>query len=108
MARQEFLDNLRIAYRSLASERVTGDVIDTSIAEALTSANLWLTSRAVKGFRAADFADLPQADLRALRHSVQRFRAITSQVPRNRPATKGQAKSARQYLQRILEIVGRQ
>jgi hypothetical protein len=108
MEREEFIDNLRIANRSLQhpiASRETG--VDLGLIAKLHSADLWLTSKSVDGFESADLSDLSQRDRQQLEKEVVAFRAIAREVPPDKPATKKQSRQARKHLEKIIEVVGK-
>src|SRR5438874_7523422 len=108
MARDEFLDNLRMAYRQMSRPSVRSDLGAAhadQIARLLHSADLWLTPMAVGGFNPDDFPDWPEKDRRLLERSVKDFLEIAKDVPPNSPATKEQSKQARKNLEKAMQIV---
>jgi hypothetical protein len=110
MAREEFIENLRLASRMLARPRVStgqGAETDAYISSQLDSADLWLTRKVVEGFDVADFADWPKDQREELGEEVAAFSDIVAKVPATNPATRAQSKEARKHLERIIQIVGR-
>jgi hypothetical protein len=108
VAREEFIDNLRLASRLLSSMSVSsepGMPGDETLGHALPSADLWLTQKSVEGFDPADFPDWPCKELDDLTKDVAAFREITQQVGADKPATKAQSKQARKHLERVLKTV---
>ena len=103
MARDEFIDSLRLASRLLA--RAEGIQTDASIASKLDAADLWLTFKSVEGFDPADFADWPRRERDELTKEVAAFIAIAAEVPSNKPATKLQSREARKHLVQAIQIV---
>src|SRR5260370_464813 len=111
MAREEFIDSLRLAFRDLSGWRVSsgqGAQTDAYLAKTLHYADLWLTPKSVEGFDPADFLDWPKHEREKLTKEVESFRAIAEQVPANKPATNAQSKQARKHLERELQIVREQ
>jgi hypothetical protein len=110
MAREEFVDSLRLASRLLSPHTVSGErgpTGDPRIGLQLDVADLWLTPKAVEGFDPTDFADWPKADREELAKEIAAFKAIAVQVVPNKPATKPQSKQARKHLDRAIAIVRR-
>ncbi len=113
MAREEFIDNLRAASRSLPpprTNRVVGARTDRDIAVLLRAADLWLTPRAVHGFNVADFPDLSEAQCAELAKAVAAFRAVAERAVAGRalphkPAKKIDSARARKHLEHIIRIV---
>jgi hypothetical protein len=103
----EFLQNLRTAAKFLSPDvSVTSPSQDaTKLGGQLKRAAIWLTPSAVKGFRAKDFAGLPDADRQALQESVERFTQVAKQVPPAGPATAEQIRQALPAFERMLEIL---
>ncbi len=111
MAREQFIDSLRLAARMLPPPRVSSDQgaqTDAYIATKLNAADLWLTPRSVAGFDASDFADWPKKDREELTREVGAFLAIAEKVPADKPATKTQSNHARKHLERAIQIVRQQ
>ena len=69
------------------------------------TAALWLTSRAVEGFDANDFNDLPEAERDELQNSVTAFRHLADTIPPQSPPTDEQYRNGLNLLQRIFSIV---
>lgn len=110
MAREEFIDNLRLASRDLLPPTVESDQgprFDSHLRSALHSADFWLTGKSVEGFDPADFEDWPRAEREELAREVAAFKAIAEKVPANKPAPKLLSKQAREHLERVIEIVRR-
>lgn len=108
MAREDFIDNLRLASRELALPSVRTDQGSASAngLAVLLRADLWLTTKAVEGFDPADFADWPAVERAALGQAVAAFRAIARQVSPDKPASRAQSQQARKHLQQIVALVG--
>jgi hypothetical protein len=109
MPRDQFIDNLRAASRSLSTPNVSsgqGTDIDAKLSAMINSADLWLMPGTVKGFDINDFADLPQRKREQLAEHVAAFGSIASRIPNNKPATKLQSDQARKHLEEAIRIVG--
>jgi hypothetical protein len=108
MAREDFIDNLRMASRLLPPPRVNGgqrrqtDVYESSL---MHSSDLWFAETSVKGFDPTDYEDWPERDRNKLAREVAAFRAIAERVPANKPATKAQSRQARRHLEGAIKIV---
>jgi hypothetical protein len=89
MAKDEFIQNLRLAAGSIAPRvQTSGTELDAgSMSARLARAALWLTPRAVEGFDADDFNDLPEAERDELRNSVAAFRNLADTIPALSPPT---------------------
>jgi hypothetical protein len=96
MAKQEFLDNFRVARNLFFHPRAESDGIRAAV---------WLTPKSVSGFNAADFPELGPDRQRELETAVRDFRDIASQVPGNRPATPEQHGAATAAFSRVLNIL---
>jgi hypothetical protein len=108
-ARQQFIDNLRVASRSLRPPAfVAGPRHVADLASALDSADLWLTQKSVEGFHPADFRDLPELQQQKLKNEVASFLAVARSVPANKAATRAQSNQARKHLEQVIQIVGSQ
>ena len=98
-AKSNFLANLRIARNLFVHpQRVETDsgAVDTAaVADSLARAAIWLTPRSVLGFNADDFAELGSVRQAELQTAVQNFRAVATQVPADKPATREQYGNAR-------------
>ena len=108
MARDEFLSNLRTAVRFLAPEvQVNGIRLDPDfLARVLDTNATWLTPKAVEGFDAEDFPELPADQRRQLAEAVACFRAVAARVPRREPPPQDLLDEARPALVTILTLVG--
>jgi hypothetical protein len=106
MSRDDFLENLRIADRSLRTpvESWEGGHGSTGVG-LLRSTDLWLTPKSVDGYQANDFSDWPKRDRDALAIAVAGFADIARTVSGDEPATKAQSKAARDHLERAIMIV---
>lgn len=110
MAREEFLDHLRAASRTLpppTGRTGKGVSADADLASTFHNGNHWLTPTAVEGFDSADFHDLTQKERDELSREVSAFLAVAGQVSAGKPATKAQSNQCRKHLERVIEIVGR-
>ncbi len=109
LAKRDFLGNLRVARNLFVHpQRVEADSasVDTAaIADNLVRAAIWLTPRSVAGFNADDFPELGSVRQAELQTAVQSFRAVATQVPADKPATREQFGNARIAFARILEIL---
>jgi hypothetical protein len=108
MAKQEFLENFRIARNLFVHPRVEADSqhIDTgAIAQVLARAAIWLTPKSVKGFDAADFPELGPDRQRELQDAYQAFLAVAKEVPPAEPATGEQYRNAEIALTKMLRIL---
>jgi hypothetical protein len=108
LAKRDFQANLRIARNLFGHPKVDADSagIDTAaIADRLVSAALWLTPRAVSGFREADFPELGPNRQAELSAAVRDFLAVATQVPPDKPATKEQYRDASVAFAKILELL---
>lgn len=109
MAREQFIDSLRLASRMLGAPRVSseqGGPTDVFLASRLQNADLWLTTKCVEGFDPADFPDLSREEREELENEVAAFSAIAEKVAPNAAATKQQSGRARKHLERAIQIVG--
>ncbi len=108
MARSQFIDNLRQASRLLAKSRPSrvgaGDVEKRSQV-LLSDSNLWLTPKAVADFDAADFADLPPAELGTLKGDVSSFLVVARTVSPDKPASAAQCAKARKAIESVMRAV---
>jgi hypothetical protein len=111
MAREKFVDSLRIADRLLRKGMVGADFPAEAekLAAPVDSADLWLTPKSVDGFDPADFADWPKKNREQLAKEMAAFLGIAEQFARQdleeRPVTQAQSKQARKHLERVIEIV---
>jgi len=109
LAKRDFLANLRIARNLFVHpQRVEADsetVETAAIADNLARAAIWLTTRSVAGFNADEFPELGSVRQAELQTAVQNFRAVATQVPADKPATREQFGNARVAFARILEIL---
>ena len=110
MAREQFIDSLRLADGLLDPPAVKTDGSngwrnDHRLSAALDSADLWLSRKAVEGFDPGDFEDWPQDVRQSLSREVTSFLEIAGEVPADKPATKSQSKQARKHLESVIGIV---
>ena len=114
MARDEFINNLRIASGELTPPRVwngpdleaSGIVPFWQEDRVWSNRDLWLTPKSVEGFDPADFEDLPEKEREKLAKEVAAFLAIAREVPANARARKTQSKQACKHLEGAIKIVG--
>ncbi len=99
MAKQEFLDNFRVARNFF--------VHDEEGAATAGRAALWLTPKSIKGFDAADFAELGLARQSELQTAAHAFADIADHVPPAEAATEEQLKLAKASFARMLSILDR-
>jgi hypothetical protein len=110
MARETFIDSLRLASRMLPPPKVKsglGPQKDSYLSSLIDSSDLWLTERSIAGFDPADFEDWPEEDRDKLAEEVAAFRAIAERVPSDKPASKTQSAQARRHLEGAIKIVRR-
>ncbi len=108
MAKQDFLDNFRIARNLFYHPRVQRDSnqLDPKTIEHLVArAAIWLTPKSVNGFNPADFPELGLDRQRELQSAVQDFLTVAKQVPPNEPASPEQLGNARVAFAKMLEIL---
>ncbi len=106
--KQEFLDNFRVARNLFAHPRVEADSpqIETgAIAQTLARAAIWLTPKSVKGFDAADFAELGPDRQKELQGAYNAFLNVAKQVPPDEPATEEQFSNAAGAFARMIAIL---
>jgi hypothetical protein len=108
MAREQFIDSLRLASRMLTPpivSSVQGAQTNAYLASKLHAADFWLTPKSVEGFDPADFADWPKNEREELSREVAAFLAIAKEVPANKAVTKAQSNQARKHLERAIQTV---
>ena len=108
MARDRFLDNLRLASRLLARPRagvVPSNATGARSATVTSDSALWLTPKAVADFDVADFADLPLTERVRLEGDVASFLSVANSVPPGTPATANQRTKARKSLEGVIRTV---
>jgi hypothetical protein len=96
MAKQEFLENFRIARNLFIHPLVEAGRSHPdagAVTQLLARAAIWLTPKSVKGFNAADFAELEPDRQRELEDAFQAFMAVAKEVPSDEPATEEHAAS---------------
>jgi hypothetical protein len=84
MAKEEFLDNVRVARGLFAHPRVCADssALDTeALQRGLVPAAIWLTPKSVQGFRSSDFEELGPTRQQELSDAIQDFLRVARQVP---------------------------
>ncbi len=108
MAREEFLQNVRLAVRHItpAAENDGGDPKADWTAR-LQLASAWLSPKSVEGFRPDDFRDLPPEQQSELQEAVSQFLAVALRAPGSGPASDEQITAALQPFRRIVMIVQR-
>jgi hypothetical protein len=107
MAKQEFVQNVRLA-RNLLAHRVEGDRPGADleeIARRLARAAIWLTPASVEGFDMADFPELPDETREELRRNVGEFLAVAEQVSDDGPASVEQEAVGIRTLLNIVRIL---
>ncbi len=102
MAREDFIDSLRLADQLLPPMKVTRQ---GSPKLTYFQGDAWLAPASVEGFDPADFADWPREERVRLKAEVDAFLAIAQQVSPNAPAPKALAKKAREHLEAAMTIV---
>ena len=89
MAKQEFLENFRVARNLFLHNRFATQAQQASSkapADKFARAAIWLTPKSVKGFDAADFAELGPDQQAELSAAVQEFSQSRARCRRrNRP-----------------------
>jgi hypothetical protein len=108
MAKQDLLDNFRIARNLFFHPRVAADSTQAdpqAIEQRVARAAIWLTPKSVKGFNADDFAELGLDRQRELQAAVQDFLDVAQQVPPNAPATPEQLGNATVAFEKMLQIL---
>lgn len=108
MAREKFIDNLRIASQMLPASQVQTErdrSFDAYVSGVLDSADPWLTAKSVEGFDPTDFADLPKHEQVKLARAVDAFKVVAHGVPPDKPASRGQRKAGRRHLEGIIRII---
>ncbi|MCI0461698.1 MAG: hypothetical protein L0Z62_32505 [Gemmataceae bacterium] len=108
MAKQDFLDNLRVARNLLFHARAeTGSPhLDPQALERTSAqAAIWLTPKSVQGFNAEDFPELGPDRQRELQAAVREFLEVANQVPPKAPATPEQLRIATAAFATILKIL---
>lgn len=92
----------------MIAPRVIADspMIDADeIERRLRASDLWLTPRAVEGFREHDFEFLDEGERTHLAELVEAFRNVAEQVPQDGPADEEQVREALRAFQGVLEIL---
>jgi hypothetical protein len=108
MAKQDFLDNFRIARNLYNHPRVqsdTGQLDPQAVGLLISRAAIWLTPKSVKGFNPADFPELGPLRQTELQSAVQDFLAVARQVPPNDPASPEQLTNATSAFAKMLDIL---
>jgi hypothetical protein len=108
VAKQDFLDNVRVARNLFAHPRVQVNgpqVAPESMERQMARAAIWLTPKSVAGFSVDDFSELGPNRKRELADAVQEFLAVAKQVPPAVPATRHQREKASLAFVKLLEIL---
>lgn len=109
MAKDDFFESVRAAVRRLGpaaeADRPYSD--PDGLARALRRSGRWLTPKAVEGFDARDFADLPPEQRDELGRAVGQFAAVAAGVPDDAPAGDAQVEAALPHFRRVVEVVQR-
>lgn len=108
MSLEDFFQNLRIGQRLLERPSASTDAPSTSgsaLATTIEQTDLWLTPRIVSGHNPDDLDFLTPNDRDAVNAAVRQFLDIARTVPPNQPATPDQARTARAYLETLVDIV---
>ena len=108
MAKQEFLDNFRIARNLFFHPRVETDssqLDPQALEQMIARAAIWLTPKSVKGFNAHDFPELGLDRQRELQAAVRDFLDVANQVPPKEAATSQQLGNAKVAFAKMLEIL---
>jgi hypothetical protein len=101
MAREEFIDNLRLADQLFAPMKTSWPGGRTSY----FSGDPWLTPNVVDGFDPADFADWPKEEREKLKSEIAAFLGVAKDVPPDGPATPVQRRKAREHLEAAMKVV---
>lgn len=107
-SKEKFLANFRVARNLFFHPRAEADSLTfdvASVSDASTRGALWLTPKWVEGFDVADFPELKADQQAELLNAVQRFKAIASEVPADKPPTKEQYGNAASAFVAILSIL---
>jgi hypothetical protein len=108
MAKQEFLDNVRLARKLFSSPDLMADdpSLDPQARERLMLRRaIWLTPKSVGGFNVDDFKELGPDRQRELADAVRDFLDVAKQVPPTATPTKDQHDRAAAALGKILDIL---
>jgi hypothetical protein len=107
MPKDDFLLNLRGAASTLwPNVNVDGTRLSRENIEAqLRRATIWLTPKAVEGFKIADFPELESPRREELEQAVNAFRHVAVNVPDPGPASSSQVQEALPHFLKILEIM---
>lgn len=107
MAKQEFLDNFRIARNLFRHPRVEAspELDGSAVAQLLARAAIWLTPKSVKGFDLRDFPELGAERKKQLEDAIASFLFIARQVPPDDPASDAQFTNAAAALEKAIEIL---
>ncbi len=108
MAKQEFLNNFRIARNLFFHPRVATDDsnLDPQVREQkIARAAIWLTPKSVTGFKADDFPELGIDRQRELQAAVQEFLRAANQVPPKAPASPDQLVQGKTAFEKMLQLL---
>jgi hypothetical protein len=108
VAKQEFLDNVRVGRDLFDHARVEGvgrHLASQSSARRLEPQAIWLTPKSVGGFDVGDFRELGPDRQRELAETVQEFLALTKQVPPAAEPTADQLAQASAVFGKLLTIL---
>jgi hypothetical protein len=108
MAKQDFLDNVRIARNLFVHPRVATDSTQNdanAISQMIARAAIWLTPKSVKGFNADDFRELGPERQSELGVAVREFLDVAQEVPPNAPAMPEQLSKAKVAFEKIRQIL---
>lgn len=108
MAKQEFLENFRIARNLFFHPRVDADGFQhdpQELALMIARAAIWLTPKSVKGFDVNDFNELGATRQQELQAAIQDFLDVARRVPPNQPAATDDYAKARAAFERSLNIL---
>jgi hypothetical protein len=108
MAKQEFLDSLRVARNLFFHPRVQTDsphLDPAALAQQLARGAIWLTPKSVHGFNVGDFPELSPAQQAELKAAVDEFSTVAHQVPPAAPPTPEQLSAAKTAFTKILTIL---
>ncbi len=108
MAKQEFLDNFRVARNLFHHPRVRTDSLPLdpqALGQRVARAAIWLTPKSVEEFDADDFPELGPARQAELRNAISDFLGVAKQVPPADAATPDQLSQATGAFGRMLSIL---
>lgn len=108
MARNRFVDNLRLASKLLARprvEEVPWNMSETRSETTKTNSDLWLTPKSVADFEVGDFADLPLSERVQLEGDVASFLTVAHSIATGTTISANQRTIARRSLERVIQTV---